>query len=112
MNLKSPKAFLIFHHKINSKQQNKQIASLTESLLKDSGTVPPQEYSFYQLGTNCTERQMSRKGMWEPRYSEGMYRTIGKPTNAKRDLQNHPSYWLLICDLRGAEKEAKMGFQS
>ena len=41
-----------------------------------------------------------------------MFRTIGKPTNAKRDLQNHPSHEVLMCDLRGAEKEAKMGFQS
>lgn len=58
------------------------------------------------------ERQMSRKGMWAPQYLAGMFKTTRKPTNAKRDLQNHPSYEVLICDLRGAEKEAKMGFQS
>jgi len=58
------------------------------------------------------EKQMSRTGMWEPQYSERMLKTIGKPTKSKRDLQNHPSYGLLICDLRETEKEAKMGFQS
>lgn len=76
-----------------------------------SDMVPPQDYSFYQLYADCMDNQISRKGMWEPQYSEGMFRTTGKPI-AKRDQQNHASYRLLTYEVRAAEKEAKMGFQS
>ena len=57
------------------------------------------------------ERQMSRKGMWASQYLAELFKTTRKPANAKTDLQNLPSYEVLICDLRGTEKEAKMGFQ-
>lgn len=49
--------------------------------------------------------------MWASQYLAELFKTTRKPANAKTDLQNLPSYEVLICDLRGAEKEAKMGFQ-
>lgn len=58
------------------------------------------------------DRWISRKGMWEAQYSERILRTTRKPTSSKGDLQTHPSDGQLICDLKGAEKEAKIGFQS
>lgn len=74
-----------------------------------SDTVSPKDI-LYQLCTDRLEKQMSRRAMWEPQYSERILKTDGKSTKSKRDLQNHPSYGLLICGLTEAEKEAKMGF--
>lgn len=53
---------------------------------------------------------MSRRRMWETRYRDRTLMATGKPTNSKRDLQNHRSYGLLACDLRVAKKEVKIGF--
>lgn len=115
MDFKSPKAFFFSIMKINSPQQNKQITSFAKSSVKHCNVLRPctsTRCSFYQPRTDRMEKLMSRTGMWEPQYSERTLKTVVKSTKAKRDLQHHPSYGLLICDLREAEKEAKMGFQS
>lgn len=68
MDFKSPKAFLIFYYKINSKQQNKSLLlpRATERLQCSQTLYLHKNIPF--ISYILIERQMSRKRMWEPQY--------------------------------------------